>query len=148
MKPPSHPFLVVGTMAGIERLGVEPADVAGRGPIEGRRITALERAVAVAGGTVLVSASKSERGERSAVYRRPLDGTRPLERCREGLPEWFTGNINTGCLVADGATAVIGDPDGSLYLSRDEGATWSLEHRARARVTCLSLGRLSATTTD
>jgi len=79
------------------------------------------RAVAVAGGTVLISASSGHHGRRATVYRRPLDGSAPFERCRIGLPEWFSDNVDTGCLVARGRTVVIGTEDGSVFLSEDGG---------------------------
>ena len=53
------------------------------------------RAVAVAGGTVLVSASTGPRTDRAAVYRRSARGTGPFERCVDGLPEWFSENVDT-----------------------------------------------------
>jgi hypothetical protein len=82
------------------------------------------RAVAVAGDTVLVSASEGPRGARSAVYRRPLDGSRSFERCREGLPEWFDGNIDTFCLAAHGSECAFGTRDGRVFRSDDAGAHW------------------------
>jgi len=82
------------------------------------------RAVAVAGDTVLVSASDGPGGSHAAVYRAPLKGCERFERCRRGLPEWFEGNIDTGWLVGtDGLAAFVG-PDGRLYRSEDEGGTW------------------------
>jgi hypothetical protein len=83
------------------------------------------RAVAVCGGSVLVSASDGPRGGRAAVYRSDLTGG-PFERCRAGLPEWFADNIDTYCLDAlpDGTFASFGTSDGHLYGSADEGVTW------------------------
>jgi hypothetical protein len=83
------------------------------------------RAVAVAGGTVLVSASSGPSGRRAAVYRAPLDGPVRFERCRTGLPEWFDNNIDSGCLAADGEVVAFGTDDGSLFRSEDAGATWA-----------------------
>src|SRR5262249_51391316 len=57
---------------------------------EGLHATYL-RAVAVATGGVLVSASTGPGGRRSALYRRTRAGG-PFERCRGGLPEWFGDN--------------------------------------------------------
>ncbi|MDQ3980251.1 MAG: hypothetical protein M3314_11975 [Actinomycetota bacterium] len=86
------------------------------------------RAVAIAGDWLLLSASTGPRGERAAVYRRPLDAPSgsPFERSRTGLPEWFDGNIDTRCLVARGESAVLGTGDGTLYRSDDAGASWEL----------------------
>src|SRR5207247_1570407 len=65
------------------------------------------RAVAIAGDTVVVSASTGHQGRQSALYRRPIAGPqRPFERCRDGLPEWFSDNVDTFCVAADGATVV------------------------------------------
>jgi hypothetical protein len=80
------------------------------------------RAVAVSGETILVSASRSHRGDQAALYRRMKGG--PFERCRDGLPEWFADNIDTHCLAAGDGVVALGTSDGSVYLSRDHGATW------------------------
>lgn len=85
---------------------------------------AYARAVAVAGDTTLMSASDGPRGGRAALYRRPLRGEAPFEPCRAGLPEWFTGNIDTGCLIASGSEAAFGTADGEIFSSADGGLTW------------------------
>lgn len=82
------------------------------------------RAVAVAGETLLVSASTGPWGGRAALYRRPLGSDEPFERCSRGLPEWFGGNIDTHCLAAAGSTVAFGTEDGDVFLSGDEGRTW------------------------
>lgn len=83
------------------------------------------RAVTVAGDTVLVSVSQGPGGGRAAVYRgeAALDGS--LTRCRDGLPEWFTGNVDTGCLTADGTSVALADAD-RVYRSADAGRSWHL----------------------
>jgi len=88
--------------------------------------TRYSRAVAVCGDHVLVSASNGPRGGRAAVYRAGLSGG-PFERCRDGLPDWFDGNIDTYCLdaVPDGSIAAFGTEDGRVFASTDSGATWS-----------------------
>jgi hypothetical protein len=83
------------------------------------------RAVAVTGGTVLVSASTGPSGRRAAVYRASLDGPARFERCRDGLPEWFEANVDSGSLAADGDTVAFGTADGSLFVSQDVGVTWT-----------------------
>jgi hypothetical protein len=83
------------------------------------------RAVAVCGEAVLVSTSRGPRGGRSGVYRGQLaDG--PLERCREGLPEWFDDNVDTYCLdaVPDGSFAAFGTADGRVFGSSTVGERW------------------------
>jgi hypothetical protein len=81
------------------------------------------RAVAATDEFVLLSASLGPRGGRAAVYRRPASGGR-LERCTSGLPEWFSDNIDTGCLAAASSRAVFGTSEGDVYVSDDEGQTW------------------------
>jgi hypothetical protein len=98
------------------------------------------RATAFVRSGVLVSASDGPRGTQSAVYRRPTE-TGTFERCRDGLPEWFAGNIDTGCLAAGwhgGGTSIVAaaDTDGTVYRSNDDGASW---HAATS-----GLGRIAA----
>jgi len=97
------------------------------------------RAVAVAGDTVLLSASTGPDGGRAAVYRRPLKGGE-FRRTSIGLPGTFPGNVDTFCLVADGDRAALGTFAGRVYASDDAGASWSTV-AAGAPVTCLSLTR-------
>jgi len=80
------------------------------------------RAVTVTPGAVLVSASTGPRGERATVYRW-RGGV--FERCTDGLPEWFGGNIDTGCLHAHGEVVAFGTADGAVYVSEDAGVSWS-----------------------
>ncbi len=96
------------------------------------------RAVARGGDDVLVSASTGPGGDRSAVYRRP-GGAGPLARCRDGLPEWLGGNVDTGWLVAAGSDAAFATADGTVYGSSDGGRTWDVLARGLPRVTCLAL---------
>jgi hypothetical protein len=81
------------------------------------------RAVAAGDGFVLMSASLGPRGGRAAVYRRPASGGR-FEKCAEGLPEWFSDNIDTGCLSGASSSAVFGTSDGDVFVSDDAGETW------------------------
>jgi len=82
------------------------------------------RAVALANDTVLLSASTGHHGRRAAVYRRALVAGRHFERCQVGPSDWFSDNVDTGCLAALGSTVVIGTEDGSVFLSRDGGSRW------------------------
>jgi hypothetical protein len=79
--------------------------------------------VAVCGDAVLVSASNGPGGGRAAVYRGRLHGG-PLERCRQGLPEWFDGNIDSYCLDAVPDLAAFGTDDGRVFASTDQGTAW------------------------
>jgi hypothetical protein len=96
------------------------------------------RAVAAADDRVFVSASRSNRGENAAVYRTDLDGSL-LERCTGDLPQWFTNNINTGCLQAARDTVLIGDADGTLYQSEDGGTTWFVAAKELPAIRCIGL---------
>jgi len=82
------------------------------------------RAVAVAGDTLLVSASTGPFTRQAALYRRPLDGGGPFERCGGGLPEWFPSNIDTACLAADEQRVIMGTAEGEVWASQDGGGTW------------------------
>ena len=96
------------------------------------------RAVAIAGDTLLVSASKSHTGKHSALYRRPLArGT--FERVTKGVPEWFADNVDTFCLDAIGDDAVLGTTDGRVFVSDDAGSTWTEALTGAGSVTCLAL---------
>lgn len=81
------------------------------------------RAAAVAGDTVLLTASTGPSGRRAAVYRRPL-AEGGFQRCGGGLPDWFEGNIDTYCLSARGTSAAFVTPDGDVFVSDDAGVGW------------------------
>ena len=83
------------------------------------------RAVAVAGDRVLLSVSNGPRGGRAAVYRTALEPGSAFERCTEGLPEWFDGNIDSGRLDARGSEAAFGTGDGEVFHSDDAGERWT-----------------------
>jgi hypothetical protein len=95
------------------------------------------RAVALADGTLLVTASTGPRGKRAALYRRPLAGRTAFERCRDGLPEWFATNIDTHCLAAAGPTVVFGTEDGRVYRSSDAGRSWTQTAKGLPPITCV-----------
>lgn len=81
------------------------------------------RAVAVAGDTVLVSVSQGPGGRQAGLYRGGVGVDGALERCVDGLPETFAGNVDTGCLLADGRVVAASDGVG-LYWSTDAGGSW------------------------
>jgi hypothetical protein len=97
------------------------------------------RAVAVAGETVLVSASTGPRGRKATVYRKPLDEETEFVRCREGLP-WFDDNIDTACLAADESLVVFGTDDGRVFRSLDGGAHWGLVTKGLPTITAVTIG--------
>ena len=97
------------------------------------------RAVAVAGETVLVSASTGPGGRRAALYRTRADGHGEFERCRQGLPEWLGDNVDTHCLAARGATVVVGTGDGRVYASADGGASFERLTKSLPAIQCVAL---------
>jgi photosystem II stability/assembly factor-like uncharacterized protein len=96
------------------------------------------RAVAIAGDTLLLSASTSHTGRKAAVYSRPLAGG-TFERCITGLPEWFQDNVDTFCLDARGDDAVIGTTDGRVFVSDDAGRSWNEALNGRPAITCVAI---------
>lgn len=96
------------------------------------------RSVAVAGRTVLTGVSTGPDGRQAAVYRRPLAGGAPLQRCRDGLPEDLGGNVDTFRLAgAPDGTAAFATADGRVFVSHDEGATWEQAGERLPGVRCL-----------
>jgi photosystem II stability/assembly factor-like uncharacterized protein len=96
------------------------------------------RAVALGGDTVILSASTGHHGRRAALYRRALEaGT--FERCAHGLPEWFSDNVDTGCVAAQGDTVVIGTEDGCVFASADGGRRWETLAKGLAAVRAVAL---------
>jgi len=82
-------------------------------------------AVAFAGVDILVSASEDPFAARGAIYRRPIDGSGPLQAIGGGLPRWTEGKADTGCIATLGSTVAAVDSAGHLYISADSGRTWS-----------------------
>jgi hypothetical protein len=82
------------------------------------------RAVAFTSEAVLVTASNGPFNAESAVYRRAIGDAGPFEQVVDGLPDRFDGNIDTGCLDADGENAVLLDQGGAVFASGDDGTSW------------------------
>ena len=97
------------------------------------------RAVAVAGDTVLVSASTGPFTNRSALYRTEAKGSGEFHKCEAGLPEWFGDNIDTYCVDANGAVAAFGTSNGSVFVSEDAGESWRTVTEGLASVRCVAL---------
>lgn len=97
---------------------------------------AYARAAAVAGDVLLLTASTGPFTKQAAIYRRPVDGDGPFQRCTSGLPEWFGSNLDTYCLTALDHRVAVGTADGELWVSEDQGQTWE---RSAA-----GLGKISA----
>jgi hypothetical protein len=97
------------------------------------------RAVAVSDSTLLASASNGPHGDRGAVYGRPLGSREPFRKCCVGLPQWFVGNIDTFCLIAEGPVVAAGSPGGYVFLSHDSGDVWSEVARDLPEINAVSL---------
>jgi hypothetical protein len=83
------------------------------------------RAVAFTDDAVLVSVSDGPFTERSAIYRRPLDGGR-LSELGGGLPgEGLVGNVDTGCLATGRGQAALADGAGDVWWSATGVEAWS-----------------------
>jgi hypothetical protein len=82
-------------------------------------------AVAFGRNDIFVAASSGHFAEHGAVYRRPIEGNEPLQRLGGGMPEWIDGIADTNCIATRDATVAVIDQSGRLYLSHDDGASWS-----------------------
>ena len=100
--------------------------------VKGLHATYL-RALAVADDVLLVTASTGPSTDRSAVYRMPAGGD-SFERCRHGLPDWFSDNIDTFCLSAGKSRAAFGTSAGQVFASSDQGEQWVLAADGLPRV--------------
>jgi hypothetical protein len=97
------------------------------------------RAVAVCGENVLMSVSDGPHGGRAALYQLPLNGSGTFEKCQQGLPKWFSDNIDTKSLIASGNKAVFGTKQGDIFMSEDAGQTWKLLGTQLPPIQCLDL---------
>jgi hypothetical protein len=95
------------------------------------------RAVAVCGETILISTSVGRSGGKAAIYRRSLDQPGTFEKCAQGLPQWFSDNINTGSLAALENKAAFGTSDGQVFVSNDAGVTWKQLASGLTSIQCL-----------
>ena len=79
------------------------------------------RAVALEGDVAFVSASDGPFTRNGGVYRSRLGSG--FVRCEAGLPDKFSGNVDSGRLDARGGHAALGFAD-RVYVSEDNGVTW------------------------
>jgi hypothetical protein len=95
------------------------------------------RSVAVCGPVVLLSASEGPDGRRAALYRSGLSADK-FERCSDGLPGWFEGNLDSLCLDAlpDGKLAAFATQNGDVYASEDQGSSWTRVVAGMGSVRC------------
>jgi hypothetical protein len=82
-------------------------------------------AVAFGRNDMFVSAATDPFAAQGAVYRRPIDGDGPLQPVGGGLPEWLDRGADTDCIATRDAMAAVIDRTGRLYVSQDDGASWS-----------------------
>ena len=83
-------------------------------------------AVAFGRHDIFVAASTDHFAAQGAVYRRPIDENGPLQRVAGGgMPEWIDGIADTDCIAARDSTVAVIDRSGTLYVSHDDGASWS-----------------------
>ncbi|HEV7489296.1 MAG TPA: hypothetical protein VGO25_00730 [Rhodanobacteraceae bacterium] len=82
---------------------------------------------AVAFGTndIFVSASTDPFAAQGAVYRRPIDSNAPLQPLGAGMPKWTDGRVDTDCIATRDSVVALIDGSGRLYVSQDDGVTWS-----------------------
>jgi hypothetical protein len=84
-------------------------------------------AVAFSENDILVSAATDHFAAQGAVYRRPIEGTGPLQPVH-GLPRWLEGIVDTGCIATHrsmhGSALAVADKAGNLYASADAGHSW------------------------
>ena len=82
-------------------------------------------AVAFGRNDIFVSASTDPFAKQGAVYRRPIDSSGPLQPLGGGMPRWIDGKADTNCIATRDSMVAVIDGSGSLYVSFDDGASWS-----------------------
>lgn len=82
-------------------------------------------AVAFGRNDVFVAASADHFATQGAVYRRPIDSDGGLQPLGGGMPKWIDGIADTHCIAARESMVAVIDRSGRLYVSHDDGATWS-----------------------
>ena len=82
-------------------------------------------AVAFGRNDIFVSASTDPFAAQGAVYWRPIDINDPLQPLAGGMPQWLDGKADTNCIATRGSIVALVDWSGNLYVSYDDGASWS-----------------------
>jgi hypothetical protein len=82
-------------------------------------------AVAFGRNDILVSAAAGPFTAQGAVYRRPIDSNDPLQPLGGDKPKGIDGNVDTNCIATRDSMAAVIDRSGRLYLSHDNGDSWS-----------------------
>src|SRR5882672_7198959 len=82
-------------------------------------------AVAFGSNDIFVAASTDHFATQGAVYRRPIDSNGPLQPLGGGMPKWIDGIADTNCIATRDSMVAVIDQSGRLYVSHDDGASWS-----------------------
>ena len=82
-------------------------------------------AVAFGRSDIFVSASTDPFATQGAVYRRPIERSGPLQPLGGGMPQWIDGVADTDCIATRDSMVAVIDQSGCLYVSNDDGASWS-----------------------
>jgi len=82
-------------------------------------------AVAFGRNDMFVAAATDPFAAQGAVYRRPIDGDGPLQPLGGGMPEFIDGSADTDCIATRDCVVAVIDRSGRLYVSDDDGASWS-----------------------
>ena len=82
-------------------------------------------AVAFGRNDIFVTASTDQFAAQGAVYRRPIDSNGPLQPLGGGMPKWIDGIADTNCIATRDSMVAVIDRSGCLYVSYDDGASWS-----------------------
>jgi len=82
-------------------------------------------AVAFGRNDIFVSAATNPFATEGAVYRCPIDSNGPLQLLGRGMPQWTDGIVDTDCIATRDSMVAVIDRAGRLYVSNDDGASWS-----------------------
>ena len=82
-------------------------------------------AVAFGRNDIFVSAADGPFATEGAVYRRAIDSHGPLEPLAGGMPKWIQSKADTNCIATRDSVVAVIDLSGRLYVSHDDGVTWS-----------------------
>ena len=82
-------------------------------------------AVEFSGDDILVSASTDHFATQGRMYRRSIRLDGDMMAVENGLPAWFNGIVDTGCIATNGSRVAVVDKAGALYLSTEFGLAWS-----------------------
>ncbi len=82
-------------------------------------------AVAFGRNDLFVAAAADPFTAQGAVYRRPIDSNDPLQPLGGDMSKWIDGNTDTNCIATRDSMVAVIDRSGRLYVSHDDGASWS-----------------------